>query len=156
MNRAERAACTFSEYSAALLLATISIFTFSDVLLRYLFSSSIIGSNEIVQLLMTGFIASGIVITTNSNKHICVSIFEDAFSKSIKTLFNTFSKITCGVVFTFMTFAVIRTFTSEFKLGRSSELVNIPYWAYSAVVAAFLLIITLLTIIKIVQPGKTK
>ena len=151
--RIEKITCAFSRYSGAAMLAAISVFTFIDVALRYLFASPITGSNEIVQLMMAGFIASSLVIATRDEKHICVSILEDHLSDSTKQVLSFISAIVSSVVFLFLTYSLTLSLISDIELGRSSDLIHIPYWLYSGVIAIFLLIATLVSLLKVYRRG---
>ena len=64
-------------------LAVMMFFIMTDVLLRYIFNSPILGSYEIVEYMMALLIPFGVVYCAHTKGHVAVDILFDRFPKGI-------------------------------------------------------------------------
>ena len=63
------------EVITAILLFSMMILTFIDVIGRYLFNAPVYGAAEIIQILLIGVIFSAMPIVSKTNSHIAVELF---------------------------------------------------------------------------------
>jgi TRAP-type C4-dicarboxylate transport system permease small subunit len=64
------------ELASAVLALFMSVLTFADVTLRYLFNAPIFGSAEIVAFCLALSVFAGLALVAERNEHISVSLFE--------------------------------------------------------------------------------
>ena len=60
-------------------LLAMMVLTFADVIGRYVFHRSIFGTAEIVEYLMVITVFAGVALTTATNDHITISMFDGLF-----------------------------------------------------------------------------
>ncbi len=65
-----------------LCMAALTLLTLADVLGRYVFSISVLGSVELTELLMVGVIFCGIVLATLKREHVAVDLLSMPFGKA--------------------------------------------------------------------------
>lgn len=90
----------FTIILGGLCLVTMTMITCADVMMRYFFNDPIFGSGEMVQLLLSGAVFSGMFAVTLDRGHVNVSLFEPVllthFRRGYRSIFDTMSVI--GVV----------------------------------------------------------
>lgn len=80
MQNFKRASVLFLEWLTALLLLTMMLVTFADVVGRYLFSAPIFGAAEMVQFLLAATVFSALGVVSARNGHIAVELFGPALA----------------------------------------------------------------------------
>jgi len=90
------------EVLCALLIFTMMILTFADVVGRYVFTAPIFGAAEMVQLLLAMTIFAGLSLVNAHDTHITVDLFEPLLDRYFPTvrrfLVQAFSVLVMGII----------------------------------------------------------
>lgn len=74
------------KWIVSLLLFTMMMITFVDVIGRYVLNSPIFGAAEMIQFLLAGTVFSGLVLVSHEDKHVAVELFAPAIRARIPRL----------------------------------------------------------------------
>ncbi len=114
------------EVITAILLFSMMILTFIDVIGRYLFNAPVYGAAEIIQILLIGVIFSAMPIVSKTNSHIAVELFSPSISKKIpKThslVVNLFS--VCGLLV--ISGEIFRVAVDAYEIGKTTIVLEWP------------------------------
>lgn len=113
---------------SALPVALIVILTFADVLGRYVFSSPVRGSLEMIEFAMAFVIFTALPLITRQRGHVTVSLIDGMFkslsSKKIKmVLCDTVSALALGL----LTWRLYVQGLDDLKSGSATIVLNLPH-----------------------------
>lgn len=74
------------KWIVSLLLFTMMMITFVDVIGRYVLNSPIFGAAEMIQFLLAGTVFSGLVLVSHEDKHVAVELFAPTIRARIPRL----------------------------------------------------------------------
>ena len=86
------------EFSLAICLLTIAVIVVTLVILRYVFSSSITGANELITILFVYSTAIGAAVVIGSGEHIAIPFAVERMPKPAQRLVDTFGLIAVAVL----------------------------------------------------------
>lgn len=111
---------------AVLSLCSMSLLTVIDAAGRYLLNRPILGSVELVELLMVCVIFSSIPLMTRSHGHIVVDSFSHFFSMRALQWQNRVGSLLAMVVSGFLSWIAIKKALSTAEYGDMTAMLHIP------------------------------
>jgi TRAP-type transport system small permease protein len=134
---------------SALPVALIVVLTFADVFARYVFSSPIRGSVEIIEYAMAMVIFAALPLVTRHRGHVSVSLIDGLVTGQARhfklVLFDAISAFALGV----LTWRLGLHGMEELRSGSSSIVLNLPHAPLSFVLTAFAGLSTLVVLMLI-------
>lgn len=134
---------------SAMPVALIVILTFADVLGRYIFSSPIRGSLELIEFAMALVIFTALPLVTNNREHVSVSLIDGFFKATglrIKTaLCDAVSALALGL----MTWRLGRQGLDDLQSATATLVLGMPQAPLSFVLAALAGVSTLVVLVLI-------
>jgi TRAP-type C4-dicarboxylate transport system permease small subunit len=122
--------------SVALLL--MMLLTFADVIGRYGFHRSIFGTAEFVEYLMVVTIFAGIALTTATNDHITISMFDGLFGGRAAEL-RRWSIVLFSIgTYLFITWELLEHAFDLLGTDKRSTVLNLPLWVQPMGAAALM------------------
>ena len=86
VSRVARVATLILEISGAILLVTMMLLTFADVIGRYFFNSPIDGAFELTELMLATLLYCGLPLISMRDGHVTVDLFEAGLSSRTKRI----------------------------------------------------------------------
>jgi len=104
LSKALEVAVKMLETISSIVLLTMMLLTFADVIGRYLFASPIFGASEMISSMLAILIFAGLGVTNSRDDHIVVELFDHKFKslspKYYDLIIQTFSVVTmCLIAF---------------------------------------------------------
>lgn len=122
---------------SALPVALITVLTFADVLGRYVFSSPLRGSFELIEYAMALVIFTALPLVTRSRGHVSVSLIDGLVRGTAKrfklVLCDALSALALGL----MTWRLWVQGTEDLEAGTSTTVLGLPQAPLSFALAAF-------------------
>ena len=143
------------EAICSVLIFTMMILTFADVIGRYVFISPIFGAAEMIQFLLAMTIFAGLSLVNAHDDHITVDLFEpflDRFIPNVRRfLVQTFSVVVMAIITVEMT----RFALEAHKLSSITVVLEWPLVIVSGAVAALSAVSLIVQILGLILPDKT-
>ncbi|MDP2968297.1 MAG: TRAP transporter small permease [Deltaproteobacteria bacterium] len=142
-------------FIAGIALTFMMFLTVADVLLRA-GGRPIIGTYEIVALLLALVIGFGIPQVSLDRGHVYMEFLLERFSKRGKNMMNTFTRLLCLTLFAFIGYNLFSVGAGYYASGEVSATIKIPFYpvAYGVAVCCLLeCCVFILEIIKIWRGG---
>lgn len=142
-------------FIAGIALTFMMFLTVADVLLRA-GGRPIIGTYEIVALLLALVIGFGIPQVSLDRGHVYMEFLLERFSKRGKNMMNTFTRLLCLTLFAFIGYNLFSVGAGYYTSGEVSATIKIPFYpvAYGVAVCCLLeCCVFTLEIIKIWRGG---
>lgn len=114
---------TVLSYLAAALLFAMMATVVTDVVLRYMFGAPIRGTFEIVGFLLGVVVFAGLVVASENNEHINVSLLDHLFTGSVRWLQQAFILLFSSIVLGFISY---RLFAAAERM-RQRELLALSF-----------------------------
>ena len=117
----------------ALLLATMVLVTFSQVVARYVFNSGAIWALELTTYLFAWLVLFGISYGIKKHIHIGVDAFAKLFSSPVQRFFGILSVLASMIYAGLMLYGSWVYFAIKFKRGTETDDLPIPEWVFLSV-----------------------
>jgi TRAP-type C4-dicarboxylate transport system permease small subunit len=127
---------------ASIILFGIAVLIFVDVIGRYVFNASIVGSQEIVELAVALVLYFGLSYSTHSRAHVRVDALVNAFSERGKRICLGLVTMLCMLVSGPIAVQMFRQAAIIAERGAASNLLHIPHWPLYCIVACCNVILT--------------
>ena len=126
-------------FIAGIALTFMMFLTVADVLLRA-GGRPIIGTYEIVALLLALVIGFGIPQVSLDRGHVYMEFLLERFSKRGKNMMNTFTRLLCLTLFAFIGYNLFSVGAGYYASGEISATIKIPFYpvAYGVAVCCLL------------------
>lgn len=116
-------------------LAVMMFFIMTDVLLRYIFKSPILGSYEIVEYMMALLIPFGVVYCAHKKGHVAVDILFDRFPKRFQGILNVITSLAVLVFFVLIAWQNILFIEESYAQKITSGVLYIPAYPFVTALA---------------------
>ncbi len=136
MNIVAAPAARWMNMVAAITLAAMMILVGTDVVLRYVFSSPIAGSYEIIQYAMTIVVAFGLAYCALEKGHIRVNLLVSRLSARGQAVINSIASLVFLALFTVIIWQSLLRALLMIKAGQLSEVLYFPLFPFALVVVA--------------------
>ncbi len=131
--------CTVLNIVAGVAVTFMMLLTMADVLLRAA-GHPIVGTFEVVALLLGVVIGFGIPQVSVDRGHVYMEFLVDRLSKAGRNVMNTFTRLLCLVLFVFIGYNLFNIAARLHASGEVSATIQIPFYpvAYAVGICCFL------------------
>lgn len=127
-------------FAASTALLAMMMLTFADVIGRYAFHRSIFGTAEMVEYLMVITIFAGVALTTATNDHITISMFDGLFRGRYAAI-RRWSIVAFSIfAYLLMTWELLGHALQLLGTDRRSTVLDLPLWVQPMGAAVLLII----------------
>ncbi len=116
-------------------LAAMMFFIMTDVLLRYVFNSPILGSYEIVEYMMALLIPFGVVYCAHTKSHVAVDILFDRFPKRFQGIISVLTSLAVFLFFVLIAWQNILFIKESYAQKITSGVLYIPVYPFVTALA---------------------
>ena len=121
---------------SALVLAGMMVLTFFDVIGRYFFNAPIIGSVEIISLMMGLVVFLGLGLATFEDGHIRVDIVTQLLPRKARLLMDVFAHFLSLGIAGLMSWRLTMVALDQTAEMNETQVLALPIWAVALVMAA--------------------
>ena len=115
-------------FVSSMALLAMMLLTFADVIGRYGFHHSIFGTAEIVEYLMVITIFAGVALTTATNDHITITMFDSLFVGRAADV-RRWSVVLFSIgTYLFVTWQLLRHGLDLLGTDKRSTVLDLPLW----------------------------
>ena len=136
MNTALKIIAQTSRWFCILLLLSLTCVTFTQVIARYVFGSSIYWAEEFARICLVWLTFMGAVVVLGADKHIRITFLMESFSERRKAIFEIISDIICTVFLVWLVIkssgyvlSSINVYTTALEIPRSYLYGALPFSA---------------------------
>jgi TRAP-type C4-dicarboxylate transport system permease small subunit len=123
------------ELMLALLFIVAVLLNFTNVLGRYLFGISLLGSDEVQVFIMVGMTFLGAVVVTQRNQHLRMDVLVGFMPAPVRTLLRIAEQLLLAVLAGFVLAQSYFYARQMLRIGRSSDMAGVPMWIPHGVIA---------------------
>ena len=138
-------------FLALIALLAMMLLTTADVFFRYFFDKPILGSIEIVELLMVSVAGLGLAWCTLKSGHIRVDILISMFSKKTNRILDIINFVFTAAICGFMVPSLVWRYIEDTKMDIRTYVLNIPEGPFVLLLCFGYLLMFIVLIIKIVK-----
>jgi len=135
LNRFCRLASYILLFFGAGVLALMMFLTMTDVVLRYIFGSPIIGAYEVMEYMMAIIIPFGIVYCAHERGHVSVDVLFDLLSQRIQTILNCITSLVVLGLFLLVAWQNTLLIIETYEERLTSSVLYIPTYPFVIAVA---------------------
>lgn len=153
---ADRASSFLAVLAGASLLVMVLVIAVG-VVMRFVFASPILGSNEIVQIVSVGVVMLGLPHCTQRHGHVRVDVFDAALGRRGRLLGDVLTIGLTLVVFAVLVARAAAKALDAMRYGDATNMLDLPIWPLYALVAVgfslCMAILALQLLSRLVSPG---
>ena len=142
------------ELMLALLFIVAVLLNFTNVVGRYLFGISLLGSDEVQVFIMVGMTFLGAVVVTQRNQHLRMDVLVGFMLAPVRTLLRIAEQLLLAVLAGFVLTQSYFYARQMLRIGRTSDMAGVPMWIPHGTVAlgfALMLIVAVWGLIRMAQ-----
>ncbi len=139
-----------------LALALVLAVTFIGVIMRYVFSAPILGSNEIIQLASVALVMLAMPLATQQDIHIRVDVFDTHIGAIGRFAGDLLSRLVAGFILVILAWRSWAKMIDAAEFGDATNMLQIPLWPFFGLLAlgaALYVIVLALQIIDSLRKG---
>jgi TRAP-type C4-dicarboxylate transport system permease small subunit len=121
---------------SAVALVVMALFTSVDVVLRYVFNRPIVGSIDVIQLMLVVLIFLALPYAGRSGAHIIVDLVPDYPSKRLGRIRDAIVSLLSAFAFGILTWQACLRAAQAAMLDEASNILVVPFWPFFYVMAA--------------------
>ena len=151
----------FIELTLALAFIAAVLLNFGNVVGRYLFGVSLLGSDEVQIFIMVGMTFLGAAVVTRRNQHLRMDVLVQFMPASVRFLLRLAEQLLLAVLAGFVLSQSYFYASQMLRIGRTSDMAGVPMWIpHGAVALGFglILVIALWRLVGVVrrtpEPGQ--
>ncbi|MDR1932069.1 MAG: TRAP transporter small permease [Spirochaetales bacterium] len=137
-----------AETLVALILAVMVATVFIEVIMRYMFNSSITASEELARILFIWMVFIGIVLMLARGRHVAFDAIQEAASPAVKKILQAVTLVGIGIASCIL--AVYGYIYSEQNFAWPSAALMIPYGYISLILPVSGAAMLIITIVKLI------
>jgi TRAP-type C4-dicarboxylate transport system permease small subunit len=132
------------ELTLALAFILAILLNFSNVVGRYLFGVSLLGSDEVQVFIMVGMTFLGAAIVTRRNQHLRMDVLLQFMPAPVRAVLRLAEQLLLATLACFVLTQSYFYARQIFRIGRTSDMTGIPMWIpHGMVVLGFGLILVI-------------
>jgi TRAP-type C4-dicarboxylate transport system permease small subunit len=116
------------ELVLALAFIVAVLLNFGNVVGRYVFGVSLLGSDEVQVFIMVGMTFLGAVVVTRRNQHLRMDVLVGFMPASVRVLLRFAEQLLLAVLAAFLLTQSFFYARQMFRLGRTSDMAGVPMW----------------------------
>jgi TRAP-type C4-dicarboxylate transport system permease small subunit len=118
------------------------LLNFTNVVGRYLFGRSLLGSDEVQVFIMVAMTFLGAVVVTRRNEHLRMDVLVRFMPSAVRVLLRIAEQLLLILLAGFVLSQSYFYATQMFRIGRASDMAGVPMWIpHGSVALAFALIL---------------
>jgi TRAP-type C4-dicarboxylate transport system permease small subunit len=136
------------------------LLNFTNVLGRYLFGISLLGSDEVQVFVMVAMTFVGAVVATRRNEHLRMDVLVQMMPEAVRLLLRIIEQVLLILLAGFVLSQSYLYATQMLRIGRASDMTGVPMWIPHGTVALGFALILLIAIWRLVavisrrEPGR--
>lgn len=142
------------EIFSALLIFTMMVLTFADVIGRYVFIAPIFGAAEMIQFLLAMTIFAGLCLINAYDEHITVELFEPFLDRHIPVARRFIVQAFSVFVMAIIAVQMIRFALEAHRIGKLTFVLEWPLVVVAGTVAFLSLVSLIIQILGLMLPSK--
>lgn len=142
------------EALSAVLIFTMMVLTFADVIGRYVFIAPIFGAAEMIQFLLAMTIFSGLCLINAYDEHITVELFEPFLDRHIPVIRRFLVQAFSVMVMAIIAVQMIRFAWDSHAIGKITFVLEWPLSIVAGTVAVLSLVSLIIQILGLMLPAR--
>jgi TRAP-type C4-dicarboxylate transport system permease small subunit len=142
------------ETALALAFIMAVLLNFTNVMGRYLFDFSLLGSDEVQVFVMVAMTFLGAVVVTRRNEHLRMDVLVQFMPKPVQLGLRIAEQLLLIVLAGFVLSQSWYYASQMFRIGRTSDMAGVPMWIPHGTVALGFALILLVAAWRIVTVGR--
>ncbi len=136
---------------SSLTLVVIMATTFTDVIGRTFFGRALVGTVEVVELLMGVLVFSALALTEIHRRHIAVETFQSLFPQPVKRLSVIVNLILAVSITALLARQLIIKTVEILQEQEYTQILEIPYWPTAIVMSAGIVLLLLVLFLRLIN-----
>lgn len=132
------------------------VLNFINVVGRYLFGMSLLGSDEVQVFIMVGMTFLGAVVVTRRNEHLRMDVLVRFIPAGLRLALRAAEQLLLIFLAAFVIFQSYLYASQMFRLGRISDMAGVPMWIPHGFIALGFALILLVTAWRLATVGKDR
>jgi len=124
----------FEEGVCVILMASMLLITFVNVISRYVFHASMSYTDEVTTGMFVYLTTFGTAIAAKRKAHLGLSLITDRMKGRLKAVVISFTFILCAVFSCILLYTGWQMMMNQVNLGQISAALEIPEWLYGAAI----------------------
>jgi TRAP-type transport system small permease protein len=145
-----------AEIATALLMFTMMMLTFADVIGRYVFTAPIFGAAEMIQFLLAMTIFGGLCLVNARDEHITVELFEPLLDRLFPVVRRIIVQLFSVVVMAIIAYQLYEFALDAQRVGSRSVVLEWPFAAVAFAVAGLSVVSLIAQILGLMLPPQHK
>ena len=148
--QADRAARALAIIAGAGLLLVLALI-FVSVVMRYIFSTPIVGVNEIVQLASVGIVMLALPWCTAEGAHVGVDVLDQKIGRWGRFLGDVQARAIAALILSVLVWRAILKAMDAREFGDATNMLQMPIWPFYAMIAAGMALSVLVLLAQLIQ-----
>ena len=148
--QADRAARVLAILAGAGLLLVLALI-FVSVVMRYIFSTPIVGVNEIVQLASVGIVMLALPWCTAEGAHVGVDVLDQKIGRWGRFLGDVQARAIAALILSVLVWRAILKAMDAREFGDATNMLQMPIWPFYAMIAAGMALSVLVLAAQLIQ-----
>lgn len=123
------------EFALALAFIAAVLLNFGNVLGRYLFGMSLLGSDEVQVFIMVGMTFLGAAVVTRRNQHLRMDVLVRFMPATVRFLLRLAEQLLLAALAGFVLSQSYFYASQMLRIGRTSDMAGVPMWIPHGTVA---------------------
>lgn len=148
--QADRAARVLAILAGAGLLLVLALI-FVSVVMRYIFSTPIVGVNEIVQLASVGIVMLALPWCTAEGAHVGVDVLDQKIGRWGRFLGDVQARAIAALILSVLVWRASLKAMDAREFGDATNMLQMPIWPFYALIAMGMALCVLVLIAQLIQ-----
>lgn len=148
--QADRAARVLAILAGAGLLLVLALI-FVSVVMRYIFSTPIVGVNEIVQLASVGIVMLALPWCTAEGAHVGVDVLDQKIGRWGRFLGDVQARAIAALILSVLVWRASLKAMDAREFGDATNMLQMPIWPFYAMIAIGMALCVLVLIAQLIQ-----
>ncbi|WP_374632282.1 TRAP transporter small permease [Paracoccus sp. (in: a-proteobacteria)] len=148
--QADRAARVLAILAGAGLLLVLALI-FVSVVMRYIFSTPIVGVNEIVQLASVGIVMLALPWCTAEGAHVGVDVLDQKIGRWGRFLGDVQARAIAALILSVLVWRASLKAMDAREFGDATNMLQMPIWPFYAMIAAGMALSVLVLLAQLIQ-----
>lgn len=148
--QADRAARVLAILAGAGLLLVLALI-FVSVVMRYIFSTPIVGVNEIVQLASVGIVMLALPWCTAEGAHVGVDVLDQKIGRWGRFLGDVQARAIAALILSVLVWRAALKALDAHEFGDATNMLQMPIWPFYAMIAAGMALSVLVLLAQLIQ-----
>lgn len=148
--QADRAARVLAILAGAGLLLVLALI-FVPVVMRYIFSTPIVGVNEIVQLASVGIVMLALPWCTAEGAHVGVDVLDQKIGRWGRFLGDVQARAIAALILSVLVWRASLKAMDAREFGDATNMLQMPIWPFYAMIAAGMALSVLVLLAQLIQ-----